>query len=138
MFRDFIWTGCHKLVSSFLITFRNNLVEVYQSLSKVPATQISRFIRYSPLLSGLPSLLRQSLLLNLRESMKSGSLIQVKKQRVPSIVISISEFGRFRQKILNNIRGIEISFQIAKEDCIQHSRHKHLFEDQKLDVKTKL
>ena len=47
-----------------------------------------------------------------------GSLIQVRKQRVPPIVVSCSEFGGFRQEILNSIRGIKVSFQIAKKgDC---------------------
>lgn len=40
---------------------------------------------------------------------------QVRKQSVPPIVVSCSEFGGFRQEILNSIRGIKVSFQIAKK-----------------------
>lgn len=45
-----------------------------------------------------------------------GYLIQVRKQRVPPIVVSCSEFGGFRQEILNSVKEIKVSFQIAKKE----------------------
>lgn len=44
--------------------------------------------------------------------------IQPKKERIPPIVVSVSEFAGFRQEILNHLPGIKFSFQIAKKgDC---------------------
>lgn len=54
----------------------------------------------------------------IEDASSPGTSISAKKQRVPPIVVSVCEFAGFRQEILNSIRGIKVSFQIARKgDC---------------------
>lgn len=54
----------------------------------------------------------------IEDASSSSSSSNAKKQRIPPIVVCVSDFAGFRKEILNFLQGIKVSFQIARKgDC---------------------